>query len=55
MPGALRSQRRASDTLDLELQMVVSHHLGTGEQSLDPLEEHQVFLTTEPSIFLDPT
>ena len=33
MPGALRDQKRALGPLELELQMIVSHHLGAGNQS----------------------
>ena len=29
-PGACESQRRASDTLDLEVQLAVNHHVGAG-------------------------
>lgn len=28
MPGTFRGQGRASDTLEVELQTVVSHHMG---------------------------
>jgi hypothetical protein len=34
MPGALGAQKRASDLLELELQMVVSHLVGAGNLSL---------------------
>ena len=30
IPDALRGQERASDTLELELQIVVSHHVNAG-------------------------
>lgn len=36
--------------MDLELQIVVSHHVGCWEHNLHPLEDQQVHLTTEPSI-----
>lgn len=29
VPGAYRGQKRALDSLEQELQMVVSHHMGT--------------------------
>ena len=34
IPAAQRGQKRASDSLKLELQMVVSHHMGAGNQIL---------------------
>jgi hypothetical protein len=33
VPGAHRGQKRASDTLKLELQMVENHHVGTRNQT----------------------
>ena len=33
MPGICGSQRRASDPLGLELQMIVSHHVDTENQT----------------------
>jgi hypothetical protein len=46
IPGAYRGQKRASDPLKLELQMVVSHNEGPG--NVDALEEQRVLLITEP-------
>ena len=39
MPGACRGQKRALDSLELELQRTVHYHLGAGKLSLGPLEE----------------
>ena len=50
MPGALRGQKRASDPLKLELQMIVNHHVVVGNQIQDSLAEQPVLLTTEPSL-----
>lgn len=54
MSAAALRKAEVSDALELELQMVVSHHLmwvfGTELGS----SEEQVFLTTEPSISSDP-
>lgn len=44
-PDALRGQERASNTLELELQIVVSHHVNAG-----PLRAQQMFLTADPSL-----
>lgn len=41
MPGVHRGQKRVSDSLKLELQMIVSHHVGW-ELNLGHLQEHQV-------------
>ena len=38
---------RVSDSLELELQTIVSYHVGAGSLNLGPLEELSVFLTTE--------
>lgn len=43
MPGAQGSRKRAFDFLELESQMVVSHHVGAG----NPLQEQPVLLTTK--------
>lgn len=40
MPSAGRYQKRASDSLELEFQMVMSHHVDTGN--------HPVLIATEP-------
>jgi hypothetical protein len=41
--GACGSQKRASDSLELELQMALKHHTG-------PLQEQLVLLDAEPSL-----
>lgn len=38
------------DSVELELRMVVSHHMGTGIHSLGPLQKQLVFLATEKSL-----
>lgn len=43
MPSARVSQKRVSDPLQMELQMVISHCVS----SLSPLQEQQILLTTE--------
>ena len=45
-------QKMVTDSLELELQVAVSHSVGSGILFLFPLEEQQVLLTTEP--FLQP-
>lgn len=47
--GACRSQKRPSDPLELELQVVVSCPPGCWEPSLGLLEEWQVLLIAELS------
>jgi hypothetical protein len=42
------NQKRVLGPLELEVQMVVSCHMGAGNQT-QVLEEQQVLLTTEPS------
>ena len=49
MPGIGRGQKRASDPLELELEMVVGLHESAGNRIQ---EEKQMFLTVEP--FLQP-
>ena len=46
MPVACTDQKRASGPLGVT---VVSHHVGAGSQTVGPLEEQPVLLTTEPS------
>lgn len=41
--SALRFQKRVSDLLGLELQMIVGHHVGAGNQTV---KGQLVFLTT---------
>ena len=48
--SACRDQKRPSTSLELELQMVVSHHVGAGNRTLSPLEEQRVLLTTAQSL-----
>lgn len=48
MPGALRNQKRASDSLGPELLMFVSRHVGAGNRTLGPLQERPMLLVTEP-------
>jgi hypothetical protein len=43
-------QKRASDPLQLELKVVVSHRHGCCELNLGPLQEQHVLLTTESSL-----
>lgn len=43
-------QKRVLETLEWELQKVVSCHMGAGSKA--PLQEQQVFLTTEQSLNL---
>ena len=43
-----RGQKQASESLELELQITVSCHVGAGKLNLVP-QEKQVLLTTEPS------
>jgi hypothetical protein len=41
---SLGGQKRVSDFLELEIQLVVSHPIGTGNQTYDPLQEkHSLF------------
>ena len=50
--GALRRHKRVKESLELELEAVVSHqrvHECCGPNS-GPLEEQEVLLTTEPSV-----
>lgn len=49
MPFAHRGQKRASGTLELELQMVESYYVGAGKWKLTcALEEKPALLTAEP-------
>lgn len=45
---SLRGSEEASDPLELESEMVVSSHMGAGNQT-GSSEEHLVLLTTEPA------
>lgn len=49
--GAFGRQKKASDSLELELQEVVSHQTRVLETELGPLEKWPVLLTTEPSVW----
>lgn len=42
VPNTCKDQERALDTLELELQIVMSHHAGAGNKNLLPLQERQV-------------
>ena len=42
-------QERVSEPLELELQMVVTSHVGAGNLNPGPLEEQTVLLTTKPT------
>jgi hypothetical protein len=44
VPAAYGDQRRALDTLELELWMAMNHHVGW-ELNLGPSQEQKVFLT----------
>lgn len=46
--GTSEGQKMALDALDLELQIVMGCHIGSGNHTL-LLEEHQMLLTAEPS------
>lgn len=49
-----QSQKRASDSLDLELLVVVSHQMWVLGTELGPLEEQGGFLTIRPSPQIHP-
>ena len=49
--GAYRCQKRTSDPLELEIHPGVDCHVDAGIK-LSPLQEHQLLLTTEPSLQL---
>lgn len=46
VPSACGNQKRASDPLKLALQMVVSYHIGAGNQT-----RQSVLSTVEPSLY----
>lgn len=50
MSAVCRDKKRVSDTLGLELQMIVSRHEMLG-MNLCPLEEQPVLLTAKPSLW----
>lgn len=52
VPGVLRGQKRASDSLELELRMVIIHHVGAVNWTWGLLQEQPVLLTIEPSLQL---
>lgn len=52
MLDAYRGQKKVLDPLKLELQMVGSYHMGTGNWTSVLCQEQQVLLTIEP--FLQP-
>ena len=45
MHVAQKSQKKVSDSQELELQMVISYYMSPG-----PLQEHPVLLIAEPSL-----
>lgn len=46
MPGAHGGQKRESDPLELEMRIVVNHHVGgCWELNSDPLQQQQVLFT----------
>lgn len=47
--GVHGDQKKALDALELELEIVVSHHVGAGEPNPDSLQE-QLLLAAEPSL-----
>ena len=47
MPSAFREENSGLSPLDLELQMVVSHHVVAGNWNSGPLEEQPLLLTAE--------
>lgn len=51
VPGASRGQKRVSDPVELELQMLVNYHVGSGKQNFDPLYKQQAF---DQGLFLQP-
>jgi hypothetical protein len=46
--GTRRSQKRVLDPLELEFQVSVSHQTQLQELNSGPLQQWQIFLTTEP-------
>lgn len=43
-------KNREPDPLELELQVILSRRVGTRDQTLSPLEEQPVLLTTNPRL-----
>jgi len=52
MPSACGGQERILYPLELEVCIVVNHHVGGWELKPGPLQEQQVFFTTEPFLQL---
>lgn len=52
--SACGGQKRVLGLLAMELQMVVETPCGRWQANLGPLEENQVFLTTEPELSSTP-
>jgi hypothetical protein len=50
--GVHRGQKRVSDLLELELEIVASCHVGAGNQTWALQEEQAVLLTGEPPLQL---
>ena len=53
MPGVHRGQKSASNPLELDLQMVVSHRVGCWKSEPNPLEKQPVLLTAESHIIFN--
>lgn len=51
--GDCGGQKRASNLLELELPMVVSHHVGKWKLNPWPTEEQSVLVTSESSLLLN--
>lgn len=45
-----RDQKTVAYFLKQVLQMVVSHYVGAGKHNLGPMQEQQMFLSTEPAL-----
>lgn len=50
MHGISRGQKRVLDSLGLELEAVVSHHMGAGNPNSGPFQEQQVPSCQSPHI-----
>ena len=51
-PGACEGQKRASNLLELEIQIVVSHHVGVGNRTQVIWRSSQYSLSSEPFLQL---
>lgn len=52
MPGALTWQKKSSELLELELQMVFDFYVDAEHQNPSPLKEQQVLLTAKKTLQL---